>query len=205
MVQTRESSEFRQRQIVEAARRIIATKGTDALTVREIANEVGISDGNIYRHFKTKRDILLLLIEDIERTLLEAIGQAAQDKREPVESLKNVLKAHLSYVEQRRGISLIVISETLRSTDRELRKRMFKVVDEYLGQIEGLLAQGQRSGQVRQDLDLETAALTFFALIHVTVIMWALSDSAVSLSKRYRSLWESYLVIITPKKAVPSQ
>ena len=50
MAQTRESTESRKRQIVEAARTIITSRGMEALTVREIAKEVGISYGDIYRH-----------------------------------------------------------------------------------------------------------------------------------------------------------
>jgi TetR/AcrR family transcriptional regulator, fatty acid metabolism regulator protein len=193
MSPTRESTEFRRRQIVDAARRIIATRGTDALTIREIANRVGISDGNVYRHFENKRDIILLLIEDVERTLLEAVERAVHEKNKPLDSLSNVLKAHLSYVEQRRGISLIIISETVRSADSDLRQRMFKVVDQYIRRIEDLLAHGVELGQVRKDLDIDIAAFTFFALVHGTVTLWALSDSAFSLSKRHKSLWEFYL------------
>jgi AcrR family transcriptional regulator len=196
MSSTRESTELRRRQIVDAARRIIATRGTDALTIREIAKEVGISDGDVYRHFENKRDIILLLIEDIERTLLKAVKRAAHEKNKPLASLSNVLKAHLSYVEQRRGISLIIISETVRSADSDLRQRMFKVVDQYICRIEELLAHGVELGQVRKDLDINTAAFTFFALVHGTVTLWALSDSAFSLAQRHKPLWDSYLASI---------
>jgi AcrR family transcriptional regulator len=184
---------------VEAARKIIATRGMEALTVREIAREVGISDGDIYRHFASKKDILMLLIEDIEKTLLDAVDRAASEKSEPLESLENVLKAHLSYVEQRRGVSLIVISETLRLADKSLGKRMFEVVNRYLRRIEELLAQGVKSGQISQEIDLVIAALTFFAIIHTTVTLWALSNSGFSLAKRHKPLWDSYLASIAAR------
>jgi AcrR family transcriptional regulator len=181
---------------VEAARKIIATRGMEALTVREIAREVGISDGDIYRHFASKKDILMLLIEDIEKTLLDAVDRAASEKSEPLESLENVLKAHLSYVEQRRGVSLIVISETLRLADKSLGKRMFEVVNRYLRRIEELLAQGVKSGQISQEIDLVIAAL---AIIHTTVTLWALSNSGFSLAKRHKPLWDSYLASIAAR------
>ena len=193
MTQIRTNTESRQRQIVEAARKIIATRGMEALTVREIAREVGISDGDIYRHFASKKDILMLLIEDIEKTLLEAVERAATEKAGTLESLGNVLKAHLSYVEQRRGISLIVISETVRLADKNLRRRMFEVINRYLNAIEGLLARGVQSGEIRQDIDPGTAALTFFALVHATVTLWALSNSSYPLAKKNKLLWESYM------------
>jgi len=199
MTRVRSSTEERQRQTIDAARKIIATRGMEALSIRELAREVGFSEAAIYRHFPSKKDILLLLINDIETTLLNTVERAASEKSEPLESLENVLKAHLSYVEQRRGVSLIVISETLRLADKSLRKRMFEVVNRYLSRIEELLAQGVRSGQISQEIDLGTAALTFFAIIHTTVTLWALSNSGFSLAKRHKPLWDSYLACIAAR------
>ncbi len=201
MTQIRATTESRQRQIVEAARKIIATRGMEAFTVREIAREVGISDGDIYRHFASKKDILMLLIDDVEKTLLEAVERATSEKSEPLESLENVLKAHLSYVEQRRGVSLIVISETVRLADKDLRRRMFDVVNGYLNRIEELLARGVKSGQISRNIDLGTAALTFFALVHATVTLWALSNSSFPLAKRNKPLWESYLASLAVRSS----
>ena len=196
MPRVRSSTEERQRQIIDAARKIIATRGMEDLRIRDLAKEVGISEAAIYRHFLSKKDILLWLIDDIERTLLDTVDRAASEKSEPLESLENVLKAHLSYVEQRRGVSLIVISETLRLADKSLGKRMFEVVNRYLSRIEELLVQGVERGQISQEIDLSTAALTFFAIIHTTVTLWALSNSAFSLAQRHKPLWDSYLAII---------
>jgi AcrR family transcriptional regulator len=201
VTQIRVNTESRQRQIVEVARKIIATRGMEALTIREIARGVGISDGDIYRHFASKKDILMLLIEDIEKTLLEAVERAASEKSEPLESLENVLKAHISYVEQRRGVSLIVISETVRLADKDLRKRMFDVVNRYIKRIEDLLARGVKSGQISRDIDPGTAALTFFALIHATVTLWALSNSSFSLAKKNRLLWDSYMASLAVRSS----
>jgi AcrR family transcriptional regulator len=192
MTQVKLATEHRQRQIVEAARRIIATKGMEALTIREIAKEVGMSDGNIYSHFKSKKDLILLLIDDIERTLFEALEQAVSGKGSPLDKLENVLKSHLSYVEQRRGVSLIVISETLHFGDEELRKRMFEVVKSYIARIAEILTQGVDLRQVKKNIDIPTAALNFFALVHTTATIWALSNFGFSLARRHKPLWESY-------------
>ncbi len=198
MSQTKLSTELRRQQIVDASRKIIARDGMEALTIREIADEVGISEGNIYRHFMSKKDLLMLLIDDIEKTLLAVVEKAIAEKKEPLESLENVLKAHLSYVEQRRGLSLLVISETLRLPDKDLRSRMSDAVQHYLGRIEEILAQGIKLGQVRPDIAPSAAALNFFALIHATVTLWALSDSGFSLAKRHKLLWNTFLTGVMP-------
>jgi AcrR family transcriptional regulator len=183
----------RKQQILEILAEMLERPQPEKITTAALAARLDVSEAALYRHFASKKDILLLLIEDIERTLLEAVDQAASDKQDPIEGLENVLKAHLSYLEQRRGVSLLVIAETLRLGDKDLRKRMFEVVNRYMGRIEELLASGVKSGQVSKSLDLGTAALTFFALVHATVTLWALSNAGFSLAKRHKPLWKSYL------------
>jgi len=53
----RGGDETRQR-ILEAARKLFGRRGFDTTTVREIADEVGITDGALYYHFRSKREIL---------------------------------------------------------------------------------------------------------------------------------------------------
>lgn len=49
----------KQWKILKAALKVFAKKGYSAATTSEIAREAGIAEGTIFRHFKTKKDILL--------------------------------------------------------------------------------------------------------------------------------------------------
>ena len=47
----------REEAIVKAANRLLAEKGFDAMTVDEIAAEVGIAKASLYKHFPSKEDL----------------------------------------------------------------------------------------------------------------------------------------------------
>ncbi len=49
---------------VAAARRILEDEGTDRLTMRRLADDMGIQAPSLYKHFSGKADLELLLIED---------------------------------------------------------------------------------------------------------------------------------------------
>jgi AcrR family transcriptional regulator len=49
---------------VDAARRILEGEGADALTMRRLADEMGIQAPSLYKHFSSKADLESLLIED---------------------------------------------------------------------------------------------------------------------------------------------
>jgi AcrR family transcriptional regulator len=51
-------------QIVAAARSILEDEGTDALTMRRLAADVGMQAPSLYKHFSTKRSVEAALIEE---------------------------------------------------------------------------------------------------------------------------------------------
>src|SRR3990170_213485 len=95
----------RQSQIVVAARKLIVKYGSEHVTIRRIAKEVGISEAAIYRHFKSKRDILFLLVDHIENELLSDFTTVGAEEHSALDVLDRMLKGHISAIEQRRGVS----------------------------------------------------------------------------------------------------
>jgi len=192
MSPTYKLTQVRKREIIEAARRIIATRGMKELTVREVARGVGISEGDIYRHFHSKKDILFLLMDDVELTLFNAIWESVSLEKSTLENLEEILKAHISDSEQKRGLSFIIIAETMRLNDIDLRQRMFQVVNNYLNNISNMLDEGAKTGNIRNDIDPDAAALMFFALVQSIVTLWSLSSYSLDLSQRIMPLWKEY-------------
>ena len=185
---------IRQKEIIECTRRIITGKGMEALTIRELARELRLTEGAIYRHFRSKKEIVELLIRDIERTLLEAIGQAMEGEGDPVQRLRRVFASHVSYVEKRKGVSFAIINETINIKDKRLQKLMLGVIDRYLEKIRDLLAAGIKSGRFRKNIDLRASGISFFGLIQSLVTVWALSGYEPSVIRQHMpKMFEQYI------------
>jgi AcrR family transcriptional regulator len=63
------------REIVEAARRHLATDGAAALSLRAVARELGMASSAVYRYFASRDELLTALIVDA----YDAIGGAAEE------------------------------------------------------------------------------------------------------------------------------
>ena len=61
--QQRKSKETKER-IFQAAKRILQKSGYEELSIKNICEEAGVSNGSFYHHFKTKDDLLSYYIED---------------------------------------------------------------------------------------------------------------------------------------------
>ena len=74
-MQREEKSERSRRQVLEAALQLFSHQGFRATTVREIAEQAGVSTGNVYHHFPDK--------ESIFRSLLDEFWRITETKRYP--------------------------------------------------------------------------------------------------------------------------
>ena len=61
--QQKKSKETKER-IFQAAKRILQRDGYEQLSIKNICDEAGVSNGSFYHHFKTKDDLLSYYIED---------------------------------------------------------------------------------------------------------------------------------------------
>ena len=193
MVTKRKKTELRQQQIIEAVANLIFKSGSEHLTVRRIAAEVGITEGAIYRHFKSKKSILSFLLIHIEEILLCDIS-TERAGLEPItlSTIEEIIGNHFSAIDLRKGFSFHVIAEIISLGDRELNKQASETIGKYISRLKELINDGVRDGAIRGDIDLDAAATLLFALIQGLVNIWALSDCSFKLTEKYKSLWKIF-------------
>jgi len=189
MVQKHMTTAVRRKQIVDAARRLIIRRGAEHVTVRGIAEDVGISEAAIYRHFKSKKDVLCLLLDDIEQDLIDDVNTQRNNGPTSLDMLDSVLKNHLSSIEKRRGIRFQVIAEIISLGDRSLNRRASETIDKYIVCIEQLLSDCLLSGTLRKDVDLKGTATLLFCIVQGVVNIWALSNYDFDPLTRYEPMW----------------
>lgn len=193
MVTKRKKTELRQQQIIEAVANLIFKSGSEHLTVRRIAAEVGITEGAIYRHFKSKKSILSFLLIHIEEILLCDIS-TERAGLEPItlSTIEEIIGNHFSAIDLRKGFSFHVIAEIISLGDRELNKQASETIGKYISRLKELINDGVRDGAIRGDIDLDAAATLLFALIQGLVNIWALSDCSFKLTEKYKALWKIF-------------
>jgi TetR/AcrR family fatty acid metabolism transcriptional regulator len=191
-VQKHRSTLIRRKQIIDAARKLIIRQGSENITIKDIAEVVGITEGAIYRHFKSKEDILFFLIECIEEDLIGDIIEASTNGHTSIDVLESIFRSHVSAIEQRRGVSFLIIAEIVSLGDKKLNRRMSETITGYINRIGGLLAKGVKWGELRRELDLESTAILFFGMVQGLVNIWALGGHEFKLEDKYRSVWNSF-------------
>jgi AcrR family transcriptional regulator len=183
-------TEVRKQQFVDAARKLIIKKGSEHLTVREMAKTVGLTEGALYRHFRSKSDVLRFVLEDIEERLLKYID-TNQDPEFALRTLRNIMTQHLSFEERKRG-SFQVIAEIISLGDKTLNKRAIDAINKYNEGISKIIERGKVSGEISRGVSSSSAAILFFSIIQGLTNIWALSNYKFKLQDHCESTWELF-------------
>jgi AcrR family transcriptional regulator len=183
-------TDVRKRQIVDAARKLIIKKGSEHLTVREMAKTIGLTEGALYRHFSSKSDVLRFVLEDIEDRLLTYI-ETNQDPDSVLSTLRNIMNRHLSLEERKRG-SFQVIAEIISLGDKALNKRAIDTINRYNDGISKIIEMGKASGELRKEVNASSAAILFFSIIQGLTNIWALSNYKLELQEHFDYTWQLF-------------
>jgi len=82
--------------IVAAGRRLLEERGTDALTMREVADAVGVRAPSLYKRVRDRSDLVRLILEDVTDELTAA-ADAVADSGDPAADLRAMLAAYRGF------------------------------------------------------------------------------------------------------------
>ena len=153
----------REEAIVVAANRLLAEKGFDAMTVDEVAAEVGIAKASLYKHFSSKEALAAAaMIRVLDHALAQVEALRAEPAGDEVDQLKAVVRWTMQVQLAGHMPSLPTQNSALRTaltSNRSYLDRLM-LVSERLGEW---ITAGQRSGRLDPALPAEVILYTMFA------------------------------------------
>ncbi len=121
-----ELSEKRKNQILEAAIQVFSKKGFEGSTTKEIAKKAKVSEGTIFRYFKTKKEILIHMLNILsEQTLFDFVEQI-ESGLEPQEAIKSLLKRHYKFIANNQDLIKILVYEV--QFHKDLKEKFYNDV-----------------------------------------------------------------------------
>jgi len=94
--------------IVLKAIEIIDETGLQGLSTREIAKRVGISEGTIFKHYKSKNEVLLAVLEHFSAFDDEIIKTIYLRKKTPKEAIIFFVSSYVEYYENYPAITALI-------------------------------------------------------------------------------------------------
>lgn len=180
---------IRQDQIVEAAFQMMSENSTQHVHIKDIALRMGMAPSAMYRHFRNRDAVMSAVLELIRAKLYKNVETVRQTSDNAVERLRELLFRHVRLIKERHGIPKIFFSDELWGQNQERRQKMFRIVTGYLAEIEDIVREGQRNGQIKEDIAPKAAARMFFGMVQPAALLWHMSSGGFDLDEHIALTW----------------
>jgi AcrR family transcriptional regulator len=169
----------------QAALELFAKHGYAAVSMRQIASEVGVQAGALYNYTPDKQSLLFDLMQSHMTELMAALPDNTSEQ--PLQMLEHFVRFHIAFHHDRPESVFIAYMEL-----RNLNEQNFAVIEEmrrtYEDKFQGVLIAGQASGA----WDVKDAKIATFAVIAMLtgVNTWFRSAGRLSLIEVQDQYWE---------------
>lgn len=187
----------RQVEIIEAATKRIDNHGIQELTIKNLASDIFLSEAALYRHFKSKNDILVALLRYsiLEmRQRIEVIR--SNDELNPIEKIVGVFNSQLESFVAKPAIVSVIFSEGIFQFNKELSGILKEMMDMMHAYISQLVEQGQEQNRIRKAIGSETQTTIIMGSMRFTVLKWKISGHQADLVKEGNAVLNGILKMI---------
>ncbi len=160
----KESTEIRQVQIKKAVLEIIADEGLHNISTRNLAKKIGLTEGAIFRHFTTKRDIVKGIMDDVAQDLIGSLRNIVLKPEKAETKLFNYLCRNVTYLKENRGITILLFSEAAHLGDKELKEKLNQILSEQKQFIIKIVKDGISDGVWDKNVNPEDLAEIYMGI-----------------------------------------
>ena len=173
----------RQQQIVEESIKIIDEKGIQGLTIKNLSKAIGISEPGIYRHFESKTEILLSILNNFKEMAEMLSGLIKDFEGTAIEKIEFMFSRMLELFSETPSMVSVIFSEEIFKNEELLKLKITEVLNLHAQTIENIIAKGQEEENVRKDIELKTLALMIMGSLRLLVKRWDLNNHNFNLNK----------------------
>jgi len=85
----------RKEEIVDVASQLFKERGYSAVSMRDIAQEIGMKAASLYNHIESKQEILSLLILELARKFTSGMAEVMETKISPLQKIEKLIQLHI--------------------------------------------------------------------------------------------------------------
>jgi AcrR family transcriptional regulator len=162
---TRLPAKERKAAVLDCACGIFSAGSYHGTTTAEIARKAGVTEPVLYRHFESKRDLYLAVLEESWRRLRELWNQAVDDEPDPRFWIAAMGRAYLASKDTKvLCADLWIQALTEASGDTEIRRFLRKQMREVHGFVSDVIRRSQEAGGIIADRDPSGEAWIFISI-----------------------------------------
>jgi TetR/AcrR family fatty acid metabolism transcriptional regulator len=171
----------RQQEIIETAGKILIEKGIKGLTTKNLAIEMEFSESALYRHFKNKEDIVILLLDYLGNNIKERLDTILEKESNSIDKLQKIFNSQFQFFSHNPHFVVAVLSEGLFDESEKINQTIMKIITYKTQLISTIIEQGKQNNEITKEIETQDIVHIIIGTFRMMMLKWKFSKFNIDL------------------------
>ncbi len=186
----------RQKEILESAAKLLTQSGISGLTIKNLAKKMNFSESAIYRHFTSKEEIILTMLDFVLHNVDKTYLAIADEKKDPVEKLKNLFESQFAFFQKNPHFAVAIFSDGLLEESKKINSQILKIMSTRRVYIASIMQEGQEKNIFTKKISTDEMIHIIMGSVRLQMYKWRISHFEYDITIAGKKLVESLLQLI---------
>ncbi|MDR3592537.1 MAG: TetR/AcrR family transcriptional regulator [Negativicutes bacterium] len=191
----------RKESVILTAIEIIDGRGIQGLSTREIARRQGISEGTLFRHFRTKNDIILAVLDYFSQYDSDIFHSVELKGLPAREAILFFVDSYVTYYENYPAITAMTQIFDVLSRESDFAAKVSGILADRLNFLRRTISAGQKTGEISPAVDSEALADMITGTCTAICLRWRMNNCGFALREKTLSALRMILKAFGPQGA----
>jgi len=185
----------RQFEIIEAAGKILTASGISGLTIKNLAKEMKFTESAVYRHFKSKEEIIIAMLEYLADNIDKRFSMAPLST-DTEENFKALFGAQIRYFNTNQHFVVAVFSDGLMEESQRINESIFNIMKVKMKYLLPIIVDGQQKGIFTDVISAEAMMHIVMGAFRLQMFKWRMANFSFDINQTADNMVQSILTLI---------
>lgn len=186
----------RQFEIIVAAGKILSSSGVGGLTIKNLAREMGFSESAIYRHFDSKEEILVAMLNFLAEDMDERLNQVVSTLKSPKENLEAIFLDQFAFFSKNPHFVVAVFSDGLMEASQKINAAILHIMQVKMKHLMPVIMQGQQQGFFTNTITTEEMMHIIIGSFRLQMFKWRIANFQFDIQRQGKNMLDAILILI---------
>jgi len=189
----------RQGEIIEAAGKILTSSGVSGLTIKNLAKEMRFSESAIYRHFESKEEIIIAMLNFMAKNMDERLTKCLSGESDIETKFKAIFKDQFKFFSKNPNYVVAVFSDGLLEESEKINATILKIMQVKMKHLKPVIVEGQKKGVFTDLIGIEELLHIVMGTFRLQMYKWRVANFEFDINRNGDKLLKSILTLIKSK------
>lgn len=186
----------KQLEIIKATGNILTSSGVSGLTIKKLAAAMKFSESAIYRHFESKEEIILALLDFLATNMDERLTASYSKNENQKEQFVRLFQNQYSFFKQNPHFVVAVFSDGLMEESQRINEMIYKIMSVKIKHLKPLLIEGQQSGVFTKVISADDLTHIVMGTFRLQMYKWRMAEFQFDIEIEGNKMIQSILTLI---------